>query len=41
MFIDTEGLDAPQIAQSYNWTLSALTLLLCDVFMYQVRTAPP
>lgn len=44
MYLDTEGLDSPHVAAFYNWTLSALTLLISDVFIYQVRPvqgAPP
>lgn len=27
------------VAPFYNWTLSALTLLICDLYIYQVRGA--
>mmetsp|Transcript_10745 Transcript_10745/g.20169 ORF Transcript_10745/g.20169 Transcript_10745/m.20169 type:complete len:818 (+) Transcript_10745:182-2635(+) len=37
VFIDSEGLDSPHIPQFYNWALSALTLLISDVFLYQSR----
>lgn len=28
MYLDTEGLDAPQVDAFYNWSLSAVTLLV-------------
>lgn len=33
--MDTEGLDSPHIPQWYNWTLSAIALLISTVFIYQ------
>ena len=39
VFVDTEGLDTPHIAQSYNWMLSALTLLVSGVFLYQSKSS--
>jgi len=38
-FADTEGLDTPHIQQSYNWMLSALTLLISTVFLYQSKSS--
>jgi hypothetical protein len=35
---DTEGLDTPHIAQSYNWMLSSLTVLISSVFLYQSKS---
>ena len=37
LLLDTEGLDAPHVQQSYNWALSAMALLISDVFIYQTR----
>ena len=37
IFLDTEGLDAPHVDQFYNWTLSAVSLLISDVYMYQSK----
>lgn len=39
VLMDTEGLDTPGIAQSYNWKLAAVTLLLSSLFVYQTRTS--
>lgn len=39
ILMDTEGLDTPGIAQSYNWKLAAVTLLLSSLFVYQTRTS--
>jgi len=35
LFIDTEGLDAPHVEQSYNWALSTVVLLISNFFIYQ------
>eukprot|EP00656_Telonema_subtile_P012164 TRINITY_DN16107_c0_g1_i6.p1 TRINITY_DN16107_c0_g1~~TRINITY_DN16107_c0_g1_i6.p1 ORF type:complete len:838 (-),score=235.25 TRINITY_DN16107_c0_g1_i6:424-2937(-) len=35
LLLDTEGLDAPHVHQSYNWALSAVALLVSNVFVYQ------
>lgn len=35
---DTEGLDTPHIQQSYNWMLSALTVIISNVFLYQSKS---
>ena len=37
IYLDTEGLDAPHVDQFYNWTLSAVSLLISDVYMYQSK----
>ena len=37
LYLDTEGLDAPHVDQFYNWTLSAVSLLISDVYMYQSK----
>eukprot|EP00929_Paragymnodinium_shiwhaense_P076723 TRINITY_DN39489_c0_g1_i1.p1 TRINITY_DN39489_c0_g1~~TRINITY_DN39489_c0_g1_i1.p1 ORF type:complete len:1022 (-),score=254.65 TRINITY_DN39489_c0_g1_i1:12-3077(-) len=37
LLIDTEGLDSPHVPQHYNWLISAVTLLMSDVFLYQTR----
>lgn len=39
--MSSAGLDAPKVSPFYNWTLSALTLLICDLYVYQVRTPVP
>eukprot|EP00929_Paragymnodinium_shiwhaense_P071108 TRINITY_DN36125_c0_g1_i1.p1 TRINITY_DN36125_c0_g1~~TRINITY_DN36125_c0_g1_i1.p1 ORF type:complete len:1077 (-),score=344.91 TRINITY_DN36125_c0_g1_i1:211-3441(-) len=39
LLVDSEGLDSPNVPEHYNWLLSALTLLLSDVFMYQSRSS--
>merc|ERR1719421_2005243 len=37
LYVDSEGLDSPHVPQHYNWLLSALTLLITDVYMYQSK----
>ncbi|PRP76870.1 hypothetical protein PROFUN_13214 [Planoprotostelium fungivorum] len=37
LLMDTEGLDSPHIPQGYNWTLSALSLLISTYFIYQTK----
>ena len=37
LLLNTEGLDAPHVDQFYNWSLSALTLLISDLYMYQTK----
>ena len=37
IFLDSEGLDTPGVPQHYNWLLSAVTLLLSYVFIYQSK----
>lgn len=37
LLVDSEGLDSPHVPQHYNWLLSAVTLLISDVFMYQTK----
>ena len=37
--MDTEGLDTPNIPQWYNWSLSAVALLISTVFIYQTKGA--
>ena len=37
LYIDTEGLDAPLVSPFYNWSLSALTLLISDLYVYQSK----
>eukprot|EP00927_Polykrikos_kofoidii_P027104 TRINITY_DN23973_c0_g1_i2.p1 TRINITY_DN23973_c0_g1~~TRINITY_DN23973_c0_g1_i2.p1 ORF type:complete len:1068 (-),score=187.94 TRINITY_DN23973_c0_g1_i2:124-3327(-) len=37
LHVDSEGLDSPHVPQHYNWLISATTLLMSDVFMYQTR----
>merc|ERR1719421_2458893 len=36
-YVDSEGLDSPHVPQHYNWLLSAVTLLVSDVFLYQSK----
>lgn len=37
LLVDSEGLDSPHVPQHYNWLVSAVTLLISDVFMYQTK----
>lgn len=37
ILVDSEGLDSPHVPQHYNWLISAVTLLMSDVFMYQTK----
>eukprot|EP01118_Nematostelium_gracile_P001306 TRINITY_DN11346_c0_g1_i1.p1 TRINITY_DN11346_c0_g1~~TRINITY_DN11346_c0_g1_i1.p1 ORF type:complete len:538 (-),score=148.97 TRINITY_DN11346_c0_g1_i1:39-1652(-) len=37
IMMDTEGLDSPHIPQWYNWTLSALAILISSYFIYQTK----
>eukprot|EP00928_Gymnodinium_smaydae_P033435 TRINITY_DN23955_c0_g2_i2.p1 TRINITY_DN23955_c0_g2~~TRINITY_DN23955_c0_g2_i2.p1 ORF type:complete len:1015 (+),score=152.55 TRINITY_DN23955_c0_g2_i2:96-3140(+) len=37
LLVDSEGLDSPQVPQHYNWLVSAVTLMMSDVFMYQTK----
>lgn len=37
LLLDTEGLDSPNVPMSYNWTLSAVALLLSNFFIYQTK----
>jgi hypothetical protein len=37
LVVDTEGLDAPGVPQRYHWLLSAVAILMSDVFIYQSR----
>eukprot|EP00746_Dinoflagellata_sp_MGD_P140427 gnl/MRDRNA2_/MRDRNA2_73681_c0_seq1.p1 gnl/MRDRNA2_/MRDRNA2_73681_c0~~gnl/MRDRNA2_/MRDRNA2_73681_c0_seq1.p1 ORF type:complete len:1148 (+),score=294.58 gnl/MRDRNA2_/MRDRNA2_73681_c0_seq1:112-3555(+) len=37
LLVDSEGLDSPHIPEHYNWVLSAVALLVADVFMYQSK----
>jgi Guanylate-binding protein, N-terminal domain/Guanylate-binding protein, C-terminal domain len=38
LLCDTEGLDSPHVPPSYNWTLSALALLMSTLFVYQTHS---
>ena len=35
LMLDTEGLDAPHVDQSYNWALSTVVVLISSLFLYQ------
>jgi len=35
LLVDSEGLDAPHVPAHYNWTLSAIALLISSYFIYQ------
>ena len=37
LIVDTEGLDTPHVPAGYNWLLSACTVLLADVLIYQSK----
>ncbi len=37
LYLDSEGLDSPHVPIHYNWLLSAVTLLISDVFIYQSK----
>uniref|UniRef100_A0A7S4W4V0 GB1/RHD3-type G domain-containing protein n=1 Tax=Alexandrium monilatum TaxID=311494 RepID=A0A7S4W4V0_9DINO len=37
LLVDSEGLDSPHVPQHYNWLISAVTLLMSDVYMYQTK----
>eukprot|EP00931_Biecheleriopsis_adriatica_P049748 TRINITY_DN28788_c0_g1_i1.p1 TRINITY_DN28788_c0_g1~~TRINITY_DN28788_c0_g1_i1.p1 ORF type:complete len:969 (+),score=194.36 TRINITY_DN28788_c0_g1_i1:51-2957(+) len=39
LLVDSEGLDSPHVPQHYNWLLSAVTLLMSDLFMYQTKSS--
>lgn len=39
ILVDSEGLDSPHVPQHYNWLISAVTLLMSDVFMYQTKAS--
>lgn len=37
LLVDSEGLDSPHTPHHYNWLVSAITLLMSDVYMYQTK----
>jgi hypothetical protein len=39
LFLDTEGLDSREAEPFYNWTISALSLLISDMYMYQSKSS--
>ena len=39
LFLDTEGLDSIEAEPFYNWSVSALSLLISDMYMYQSKSS--
>ena len=39
LMIDTEGLNAPHVEQSYNWALSTVVVLISSLFLYQTTAS--
>ncbi len=39
LYLDTEGLDSIEAEPFYNWSISALSLLISDLYMYQSKSS--
>ena len=39
LYLDTEGLDSIEADPFYNWSISALSLLISDLYMYQSKSS--